>query len=138
MIHLIYISSATSWPSETDLKKILEQARARNLKQNITGMLLYDNATYLQVLEGSDEDVHAIYNSILKDPRNNGNVKLVDKEISQRDFPNWSMGFKRLETCSAEELPGFQDIFGGKLDKELAIKNPSKTLGLLMRFANNS
>ena len=135
MIHLIYISSATSWPSENDLKELLEQSRVRNLKQNITGMLVYNNATYMQVLEGSKKDVHDIYDSILKDPRNNGQFKLVEEEISQRDFPNWSMGFQNLESCSPEELPGFQDIFGGKLDKELAVKNPSKALALLMGFA---
>lgn len=135
MIHLIYISSATNWPSENDLKELLEQSRVRNLRQNITGMLVYDNATYMQVLEGSEKDVHDIYNSILKDPRNNGQFKLVEEEISQRDFPNWSMGFKLLESCLPKELPGFQEIFAGKLDKELAVKNTSEALALLMRFA---
>lgn len=138
MIHLIYISSATSWPSEEDLKELLEQSRARNLRQNITGMLLYDNATYMQVLEGTEEDVHDIYNSIVKDPRNNSNVILLEEQISERDFPNWSMGFKNLKSCSPEELPGFQDIYNGKLDKELAVKNPTKALGLLMLFAKQT
>jgi len=138
LIHLIYISSATSWPSENDLKELLEQSRVRNLRQNITGMLVYDNATYMQVLEGSEKDVHDIYNSILKDPRNNGQYKMIEEDISQRDFPNWSMGFKSLESCLPEELPGFQDIFGGKLDKELAVKNSSKALDLLMWFARKT
>jgi len=138
MIHLMYISSATSWPSEDDLKGLLEESRARNLRQNITGMLLYNNATYMQVLEGEEEDVHEIYNAILKDPRNNGNVVLAEETISQRDFSGWSMGFKNLESCSPEELPGFHDVFGGKLDKELAVKNSSEALDLLMDFAKHS
>ncbi|MCW8929166.1 MAG: BLUF domain-containing protein [Gammaproteobacteria bacterium] len=138
IIHLIYISSATSWPSENDLKELLQQSRARNLRQNITGMLLYDNATYMQVLEGSKEDVHEIYNSILKDSRNNGNVTLVEEEISKRNFPNWSMGFKNLKSCSPEELPGFQDVFNGKLDKELAVKSTTKAIALLMGFAKKA
>jgi Sensors of blue-light using FAD len=135
LIQLIYISSATNWPSEIDLKELLEQSRARNLRQNITGMLLYGNATYMQALEGVEKDVDDIYNSILKDPRNTGNVVLVKEKISKRNFSNWSMGFKNLESCLPEELPGFQDIFKGKLDKELAVKNTSKALGLLMGFA---
>lgn len=98
-------------------------------------MLLYNNATYMQVLEGEKEDVHEIYDSILRDPRNNGNVTLVEKEISQRDFPNWSMGFKSLDNYSEEELPGFQDVFNGKLDKTLILKNTAKSVQLLMRFA---
>lgn len=92
----------------------------------------------MQVLEGSVEDVHNIYDSILKDSRNTGNVTLVEEEISQREFPNWSMGFKNLKTCSPEELPGFQDVFNGELDKELLEKNTSKALGLLMGFSKNA
>ena len=136
MIHLIYISSATSWPSQNDLKQLLKQSQARNLKQDITGMLLYDNAIYMQVLEGSMKDVHDIYDSILKDTRNNGNVKLVEEVINQRNFPMWSMGFKNLEDCLPEELPGFIDIFNGKLDKEIAVINSVQSVKLLMQFAN--
>lgn len=135
MIHLIYISSATSWPSERDLLDLLAQSRERNQRQDITGMLLYDNATYMQVLEGSEEDVHDIYHSILNDPRNTGNVTLIEEEISQRDFPNWSMGFRNLKHCAPDELPGFQDIFNGKLDKEIAVKNASGAISLLKVFA---
>jgi len=83
-------------------------------------------------------NVDEIYNSILKDPRKTGNIVLVKEEISQRNFPNWSMGFKNLESCLPDELPGFQDIFDGKLDKQLAVKNTSKALGLLMGFAKKS
>ena len=101
-------------------------------------MLLYDNATYLQVLEGSSKDVHEIYDSILNDDRNTGNVILVDEEISQQDFPEWSMGFKKLESCAPDELPGFSDIFNGKLDLETAEKNPSMAVKLLMNFVSKS
>ena len=58
--------------------------------------------------------------------------------MSKRDFPNWSMGFKDLKSCSPEELPGFQDVFNGKLDKQLVVKNTSKALGLLMKFAKDA
>jgi len=103
-------------------------------------MLLYDNATFMQVLEGAEEDVHDIYNSILRDSRNNANVILVEEEIEQRDFPRWSMGFKNLKSCSPEELVGFQDIFNNGLDKELAVKDTTKALGLwvLQKMSNKT
>lgn len=100
-------------------------------------MLLYSNATYMQVLEGAEEDVHDIYSSILKDARNTGNVTLVEESISQRSFPNWSMGFKDLKSCTPEELPGFQDVFNGNLDKEIAVKNTTKAVAVLMGFAKS-
>jgi len=90
---------------------------------------------YMQVLEGSFEDVHEIYDSILKDSRNNGNVILLEEEIEQRDFPNWSMGFQNLEASEPEDVPGFIDIFNGKLDKEVALKNTAKAVKLLINFS---
>jgi Sensors of blue-light using FAD len=138
MIHLIYISSTTKWPTENDLLELLAQARARNIKQNVTGMLVYHKATFMQVLEGAEEDVHDIYNSILRDSRNNGNFILVEEEIEQREFPGWSMGFKDLKSCSPEELTGFQDIFNSELDnKALATDNANKALALIRGFAQN-
>ena len=50
MIHLIYISSVTSWPTENDLIEILGQARARNIKQNVTGMDFPGFARHLKAL----------------------------------------------------------------------------------------
>ena len=60
-------------------------------------MLVYGNATYLQVLEGREADVHAVFDSICKDPRNTGVVKLLEAEIAARDFENWQMGFRQLD-----------------------------------------
>ncbi|WP_281560553.1 BLUF domain-containing protein [Thalassomonas sp. RHCl1] len=137
MIHLIYISSATSWPTERDLTELLEQARARNIRQNITGLLLYGNATYMQVLEGEEKDVHEIYSAIKKDPRNNSVVTLLEEEITERDFPDWSMGFKNLTTCAPEELAGFSDIFQQGLDREAVIKSDRVAKKLLLNFAVN-
>ena len=137
MIHLIYISAATKFPSEDELIELLKQSRARNLKQHITGMLLYSNATYMQVLEGSAEDVHQIFQSIQNDSRNTAVVKLVEEEITQRNFPDWSMGFKNLENTPPDELPGFVDIFNGKLDKEIATNNKPAAINILMSFAKN-
>ena len=137
MIHLICISSATSWPSETDLVELLQQLRARNQKQNITGMLIYDNAIYVQVLEGDADIVHEVYQLICKDPRNNGVVKLLEDHIEERDFPDWSMGFKRLEYNPAEALPGFVDVFNGGIEQQAAIGYEFSCVELLMRFVKN-
>lgn len=138
MIHLIYVSSATSWPTEAQLLELLEQARARNLRQNITGMLLYNNATYMQVLEGEEKDVHEIFEAISQDSRITGVVKLHESKIEQRDFPDWSMGFRDLSSYSPDELPGYVDFFSGQLDKEVAINNKMAAINLLKVFANNT
>jgi Mor family transcriptional regulator len=136
MIQLVYISTATDWPTESGLLDLLEQARSRNLRRHITGMLLYSNNTFLQVLEGEAKDVRELYDSICKDTRNEGHVILRESEILIRDFPDWSMGFENLESCSPNALPGFVEVFGGKLDKTIAVNNKTNAIKLLMNFAN--
>ena len=138
MIQLIYISSTTNKPSESELLYLLEQARSRNLRKHITGMLLYSNNTYLQLLEGEPKDVLELYDAILKDPRNEGHVLLRESEILNRDFPDWSMGFENLESRSPDELPGFVEVFGGKLDKTVAENNKTNAIRLLMNFSKKS
>ena len=135
MIHLIYISSATSWPDEQDLIELLQQSRERNHQLNITGLLLYSNAMFMQVLEGDEKDVHDVYASICKDPRHTGIVKLVEAPIEKRSFADWSMGFRNLESCSADKLPGFNEIYNGKLDKQLVLNNTELAVSMLMSFS---
>lgn len=138
LIHLIYISSATRWPTEEDLRVLLEQARARNQRQNITGLLVYGNATYLQVLEGSEADVHAVFDSICKDTRNTGVVKLREAEIASRDFENWQMGFRQLDKAAMASVPGFVDFFHGQLDPILAMGSQSAAIKLLLSFSGRT
>jgi len=138
LIRLVYTSSATLRPTDSDLIALLAQARARNVKQNITGILLYGVGIYLQVLEGEADDVHAVYNSILNDDRSSNHITLIEEEISQRDFPKWTMGFRNVESCSPKYLStGFVDVFNGEWANEFATKNSANTVNLLLSFSKN-
>ncbi|MBI2687653.1 MAG: BLUF domain-containing protein [Acidobacteria bacterium] len=54
MISLAYTSIATSLFKTSDLFPLLQQSRARNDQIGVTGMLLYQDRSFLQVLEGDD------------------------------------------------------------------------------------
>ncbi len=56
-------------------------------------MLLYHSGSFLQVLEGPDQSVDLILNSVFKDARHNNTRTLSRTTIQSREFPNWSMGF---------------------------------------------
>lgn len=104
------------------------------MSRQITGMLLYSNNTYLQLLEGESKVVLDLYDKICRDPRNQGNTILQQSEVFTRDFPDWSMGFENLEGYAADELPGYIEVFGGKLDKSVAVNNKTNAIRLLMSF----
>ena len=136
MIHLVYVSSATVEMTDTDLIFLLNQSRERNLRQNVTGMLLYCGGNFIQVLEGEAQDVEDIYDSIIKDDRNSGNIIVIKREISKRDFPDWSMGFKRLGVEDKGKLSGFTEFLDKDIRPEELTVNPSNVLKLLYQFKN--
>lgn len=93
---LLYVSAARPGLSEAEVEAILASARSHNAAQGITGLLLCVDEAFLQVLEGPEAKVRALYARIGSDPRHHGVLCLVDEPVRRRDFPNWSMGYDRL------------------------------------------
>jgi hypothetical protein len=51
--------------NNTELKQILRKSQANNAVNNLSGMLLYSDGSFVQVLEGSAEDVDTTYFKII-------------------------------------------------------------------------
>jgi hypothetical protein len=100
---LIYHSRATRPPSEADLQHLLQQARNYNEQYQITGLLLYSHGRYVQVLEGAEGDVRAVYARIQQDPRHDQVVTLCQGPGPQRRFADWHMGFGQISGADLEE-----------------------------------
>ena len=135
LCHLIYTSFSVGIPSEQELEELLVQSRERNLRQNVTGMLLYRCHTYMQVLEGEEEDVDDIFRSIQRDPRNTHVTKLLKENIPHRDFPNWSMGFKRIK--DDEPIEGLVNILSEDFDAEELKKSRNLAVKLILSFSDH-
>jgi Mg2+ and Co2+ transporter CorA len=138
MIHLIYVSTATREMSDEDLLFLLEQSRSRNQKQHITGMLLYLNLTFIQVLEGAEKDVDEIYEAIVKDDRNTGNIIIERAEIRERTFPDWTMGFWRLTQDNSSEIAGFTEFLDREMTPEKIANQSNKAINLLYNFKEHN
>ncbi|NJO38997.1 MAG: BLUF domain-containing protein [Rhizobiales bacterium] len=108
LIQWVYASAASKSLTTADLDKMLTAARARNEQAGITGILLYHDGSFLQVLEGEEEVVSEIYERIVQDPRHCALNLVFRGAIEARNFGAWSMGFYRPK--DAGELPGFVDI----------------------------
>lgn len=107
MFQIVYVSAA-SWPmSSGDLNAILDVSRANNRRFGVTGLLLHIDHGFLQVLEGPKEAVMAIFSKVERDTRHIGVRVLVQQEVKERLFGDWSMGFDRL----SENNPRTADVF---------------------------
>jgi hypothetical protein len=95
--------------NEEELAAILMESRINNAQKNITGMLLYGEGTFIQVLEGEKETVLTLYHKIKDDIRHRGIINMVSGETTERTFPEWSMGFKTTDAETLNLLKGYID-----------------------------
>lgn len=57
MIQLIYVSTANHLLSELEIRQILDSSIRHNTPQEVTGLLLYSDGSFMQVLEGDEAAV---------------------------------------------------------------------------------
>lgn len=108
---LVYTSEATGDTAELALIALLEQARAKNDRLNITGILLYRDGRFVQCLEGAEDDVRALYRSISADTRHTNLRVLLEMPITTRRFASWTMGYEPLRQAPAALPSGFRNTF---------------------------
>ena len=115
MNYLIYVSSAVNLMTEQELEELLKISRLKNLEKNITGMLLYSDGTFIQVLEGRREDVKSTFEAIKKDERHKNLILIIEGDLEKRNFPDWSMGYLSVKREQMQSLEGYinpgKDIF---------------------------
>ena len=105
--HLVYQSQATTPLAETDLTRLLTQSRAFNAANGLTGVLLYSEGNVLQLLEGSEATIRAVFARIVQDPRHSQVIKLADGPVPHRLFAQWSMGFQLVPPLDFANLTGY-------------------------------
>lgn len=110
MHYMVYISAAAYLMGEEDLKEILEVSRTNNTGRDVTGLLLYHDGNFIQVLEGDKEVVRELYDKISIDNRHAYLHKMLEGTLNQRNFPDWSMGFKGLTSAEFRELNGYREL----------------------------
>ena len=95
MRQLLYASNTPQRVTLDDLDNILTASRRHNALIGITGLLLFIDGGFLQILEGEERAVRELYTRIAVDPRHVNPRIMLDREIAARAFEAWDMGFER-------------------------------------------
>ena len=88
---LSYQSKAPTSFEAKDLDSILGSAVQNNERANISGCLVFYNNCFVQILEGSKENVISLYNKIKKDNRHHNLELLWQGEVDKKHFKEWGM-----------------------------------------------
>ena len=137
MFHIVYASSASQPFTKPELQSLLEQARQKNAKLAVTGMLLYKDGNFMQALEGEQEVVTKLAGTIERDPRHRGVLIILRGTSEERLFPDWSMGFRDLADQNAATTVGYTDFMNTPLTGAEFSLDPHRCMRLLLLFKKN-
>lgn len=91
LLSVTYVSVADPSISDEEIASILVSARRNNVRDELTGALVYNGHNFLQLLEGPDEKVEACLAVIRDDARHSGMIEVRRRTIEARDFGEWAM-----------------------------------------------
>jgi hypothetical protein len=120
LIELTYVSEPAQALSFLGLMRLLYHSYSNNQALGITGVLIFENDRFGQVIQGKADQIDALWNRIQKDQRHK-NVRLIDrKPISERTFSKWTMVFQGRDEI-ANALP---EVKGAIEDVEFPTGHP--------------
>jgi Sensors of blue-light using FAD len=138
MYFMMYVSSAVTPFSQPELVELLTLCREKNEKLGITGMLLYKDGSFMQLLEGEETTLRELYTVISRDERHCGILMLHKGFQEERQFTGWSMGFRDLNSPETHALPGYNEFLNTPLTGDEFSSNPGRCWKLFHMFKENA
>jgi hypothetical protein len=118
MYYLIYFSKATKQMSDNELTLLVQQAKRYNHLHDLTGLLVYlegisdsgIETLFMQMIEGSKEEVEKVFEKIKHDGRHSNVVLHKDGFSESRSFNDWSMKIERIRLSENLELSSMFEL----------------------------
>lgn len=90
---IAYVSTASKDLKESEIKTILENSVAWNNRQGLTGILLYSEGNFFQIMEGEEGVIKDLFESIKQDPRHHNVLQIFGKEIHREAYDGYKADF---------------------------------------------
>ena len=97
--------------SRNRIYRLCSRARAPSMRASSDGNARGIEGGFFQVLEGDDAVVDDLYGRIKSDPRHSKITLIIREPIAVRDFSEWTMGFRTVDSREAGQLIGENDFF---------------------------
>jgi Sensors of blue-light using FAD len=110
IVQITYVSKASMEFGTADLLKLLIDSRNYNKDNDITGILIFENDKFLQVIEGSGDTTENLFQRIVKDGRHHDVNLIASKEVARHEFPKWTMAFAGAGSLARYSFRGFKPI----------------------------
>lgn len=88
-----YISTADINLNDQGVDDIMKETNIFNQSMDITGILLYNEMNFFQLIEGEKQIVEELYKKIIKDPRHKNIIKFLEKPVINLPFDGYLTDF---------------------------------------------
>ena len=91
-----------------EVESILAAATRNNPSIDVTGALLYSGGYFCQTIEGPEESIEELFETIQMDGRHSDVTVLHFEPIEERGFSDWSMAFAGIEDTMRFDIEGIK------------------------------
>lgn len=111
LFSLTYTSEGQHAFDEPELAYLLQRSREWNRGHGLSGLLVYKAGSFMQTLEGDEAMVVKTFKRRIKRDKRHAGIRILDaSHVDARQFPDWTMGYRRLETDSEPTAEGYDDF----------------------------
>ena len=128
MFHtLSNISSCKNDVTPKELNELFSKTMQNNKNQGVTGILIFKNNLFFQILEGQKETLAQLFTKIIEDSRHSHIIKIIDHAIEERAFNDYETGFEIID--NTEKIKKLKQYINWlKLAELKSIDNVIKTI----------
>jgi hypothetical protein len=92
---LLYVSKSLIAPADIgrEIENIVSGARTRNAERGVSGVLIFTEARFAQVIEGPEPAIDALMDTISIDPRHKQVTVVREGALDERRYADWSMAY---------------------------------------------
>lgn len=113
IFQLLYFSRATAHVEASTLAEILQTSQRNNQRSGISGLLIYEDYHFMQVLEGTKQAVEEIFAKICVDERHTDVFTIYSADVEKRQFGGWAMAHYQFQPDDEELRNSFVEIEKG-------------------------
>jgi hypothetical protein len=129
---IVYASAASHVYAEEQLERLLSKARESNRRSGITGMLVYHEQSFLQLIEGPGTALNSLFARLRSDQGHHRVVLLLRERVAARSFADAPMGFAQLTNAELQGIPEMADF----LERRMTLQGltPRRAVRFLTAF----
>jgi len=122
---------------DVDIEELLFYARENNKRLAITGVLLLIQGKFIQYIEGYEEDIDKVYESIKVDTRHNDLLLLDSGFVDKRQYNSWSMAYRKVKNSEINDILGYSELNLDDLFLNPAEEKTHPVLKVLYNFTHS-